>query len=94
MRYPEDQFNAGHIPADLLGQLPPGTDPARVVIVRAAPRNYTGPILLALTITGGIALIVLMIAVTLHVFAAAAVAVLSATGGVGLTLKRSSHRSK
>ncbi|MFJ2646584.1 hypothetical protein ACIO1C_07650 [Streptomyces sp. NPDC087420] len=94
MRYPEDQFNAGHIPADLLGQLPPGTDPKQIVIVRAAPRNYTGPILLTVTITGGIALIILMIALILHVAAAATVAVLSATGGVGLTLKRSSHRSK
>ncbi|MGW4228939.1 hypothetical protein ACWEF9_06565 [Streptomyces sp. NPDC004980] len=94
MRYPEDQFNAGHIPAHLLGQLPPGTDPKQIVIVRAAPRNYTGPIVLAITITGGIALIILMIAVTLHVAAAATVAVLSATGGVGLTLKRSSHRNK
>ncbi|MFD9500745.1 hypothetical protein [Streptomyces sp. NPDC060035] len=94
MRYPEDQFNAGHIPSDLLAQLPPGTDARQIVIVRPAPRNYTGPILLAITITGGIALIVLMIAVTLHVVAAATVAVLSATGGVGLTLKRSSHRSK
>ncbi|WP_405713605.1 MULTISPECIES: hypothetical protein [unclassified Streptomyces] len=93
MRYPEDQFNAGHIPADLLGQLPPGTDPKQIVIVRASPRNYTGPILLAITITGGIALIILMIAVTLHVAAAATVAVLSATGGLGLTLKRP-HRSK
>ncbi|MGP3636292.1 hypothetical protein ACTU45_23535 [Streptomyces sp. 24-1644] len=94
MRYPEDQFNAGHIPADLLGQLPPGTDPKQIVIVRAAPRNYMGPILLAITITGGIALIILMIAVTLHVAAAATVAVLSATGGLGLTLKRPQHRSK
>ncbi|MFD5780790.1 hypothetical protein [Streptomyces sp. NPDC126933] len=93
MRYPEDQLNAGHIPADLLAQLPPGTDPKQIVIVQAAPRNYTGPILLTVTITGGIALIVLMIAVTLHVAAAATVTVLSATGGVGLTLKRP-HRSK
>ncbi|WKV79564.1 hypothetical protein HBB06_16170 [Streptomyces sp. SNU607] len=94
MRYPEDQLNAGHLPADLLGQLPPGTDARRIVIVRPTPRNYTGPILLTITAAGGIALIILMIAVTLHVFAAATVAVLSATGGVGLTLKRSSHRSK
>ncbi|MFJ8392057.1 hypothetical protein OG384_11295 [Streptomyces sp. NBC_01324] len=94
MRYPEDQFNAGHIPADLLGQLPAGTDPKQIVIVRTAPRNYTGPILLALATTGGIALIILMIAVTIHVFAAATVAVLSASGGLGLTLKRSSHHSK
>ncbi|MGW2058327.1 hypothetical protein ACWCOZ_31200 [Streptomyces sp. NPDC001840] len=94
MRYPEDQLNAGHIPADLVAQLPPGTDPSRIVIVRAAPRSYTGPILLTLTITGGIALIVVMIAVTLHVAAAATVAVLSATGGVGVALKRPQHRSK
>ncbi|MFE5239934.1 MULTISPECIES: hypothetical protein [unclassified Streptomyces] len=94
MRHPEEQLNAGHIPADLLAQLPAGTDPARVVIVRAAPRNYTGPILLALTVTGGLTLLVVMIAVTLHVAAAAAVAVLSATGSVGLTLKRPPHRSK
>ncbi|MGW2512382.1 hypothetical protein ACWC0A_23945 [Streptomyces scopuliridis] len=94
MRYPEDQLNAGHIPADLLGQLPPGTDPARIVIVQAAPRSYTGPILLTLTITGGVVLIIVMIAVTLHIAAAGAVAVLSATGGVGLTLKRSKSRSK
>ncbi|MEV6423363.1 hypothetical protein ACIQAD_09955 [Streptomyces sp. NPDC088551] len=94
MRYPEDQLNAGHIPADLLGQLPPGTDPARIVIVQAAPRSYTGPILLTLTITGGLVLVIVMIAVTLHIAAAGAVAVLSATGGVGLTLKRSKPRSK
>ncbi|HEY9332728.1 MAG TPA: hypothetical protein VIS09_31540 [Streptomyces sp.] len=91
MRYPEDQYNAGHIPADLLRQLPHGTDPKQIVIVRAAPRNYTGPVVLAITITGGIALIILMIAVTLHFAAAAAVAVLSATGGVSLTIKRSTR---
>ncbi|MFE3598995.1 hypothetical protein [Streptomyces sp. NPDC059142] len=94
MRYPEDQRRAGHIPADLLAQLPPGTDPNRIVIVQAAPRSYTGPILLALTVSGGIALIVLMIAVTVHVAAVASVAVLSATGGIGLTLKRPKPRSK
>ncbi|MET8603239.1 hypothetical protein ACH4MN_34845 [Streptomyces anulatus] len=94
MRYPEDQFNAGHLPADLVAQLPPGTDARRIVIVRPTPRSYAGPILLTITITGGIALIILMIAITLHVAAAATVAVLSATGGVGLTLKRSSHRNK
>ncbi|MEU9745261.1 hypothetical protein [Streptomyces niveus] len=91
MRHPEDQFNAGHIPADLL---PPGADPSRIVIVRQAPRSYTGPILLTLTITGGVALVVLMIAVTIHVAAVASLAVLSATGGIGVALKRPTHRSK
>lgn len=92
MRGPEDQFAAGHIPADVMRRLPPGTDPRRVVIVRTAPRSYTGPILLAITISGGVALVVLMIAVTLHVASVAAVAVLSASGGVGLTLARTKNR--
>ncbi|MER6915242.1 hypothetical protein ABT354_26510 [Streptomyces sp. NPDC000594] len=92
MAQPENQINAGHIPAYLLRQLPPGTDPRRVVIVQAAPRSYAGPILLTLAITGGVALVVLMIAVTLHVASLAAVAVLSATGGIGLTVNRSRKR--
>lgn len=93
MHLPDEQFRAGHIPADLYRQMPPGTDLRKVVIIQEAPRNYTGPILLTITITGGIALIVVMIAITLHIAAAATVAVLSATGGIGLTLKRP-HRSK
>ncbi|MEU5975213.1 hypothetical protein [Streptomyces sp. NPDC047315] len=92
MHGPEDQYAAGHIPTDVLRQLPPGTDPRHVVIVRTAPRSYTGPILLTVALASGAALIVLMIAVTLHVASVAAVAVLSATGGIGLTIKRSKGR--
>ncbi|MEO3973917.1 hypothetical protein [Streptomyces sp. CAU 1734] len=92
MHRPDEQIAAGHIPADLLRHLPPGTDPHRIVIVQAPPRSYTGPILLTITLAGGVALVVLMIAITLHVASAAAVAVLSATGGVGLTLTLRKHR--
>lgn len=88
MRGPEDQYAAGHIPADLLRQLPPDTDPRHVVIVRTAPRSYTGPILLTVALAGGLTLVILMITVTLHIASVAAVAVLSASGGIGLTLAR------
>ncbi|MFI6695933.1 hypothetical protein ACIBLA_30135 [Streptomyces sp. NPDC050433] len=94
MHLPDEQFRAGHIPADLYRQMPPGTDLRKVVIIQEAPRSYAGPILLTLTITGGVALVVLMIAVTIHVAAVASLAVLSATGGIGLALKSPTRRSK
>lgn len=94
MRQPDAQLRAGHIPADLYRQIPPGTDPRNVVIVQAAPRSYTGPIVLTIAVAGGVALVIFMIGVTLHIAAAGAVAVLSATGGVGLTLKRPKTCSK
>ncbi|MFE9338595.1 hypothetical protein [Streptomyces sp. NPDC007063] len=88
MRLPDEQLRAGHIPADLYRQIPSGTHAGTVVIVQEAPRNYRGPILLTLVLTGGATLVILMIALTLHIAAAGAVAVLSATGGIGVTLKR------
>ncbi|MFF3320759.1 hypothetical protein [Streptomyces sp. NPDC002889] len=48
---PDAQLRSGHIPADLI---PPGTDPRQVVIVHAAPRSWTGPVLLVLIATFGL----------------------------------------
>lgn len=94
MRSPEDQLRAGHIPADLARQMPPGTDLRKVVIVQEAPRTYTGPILLTITIVLGTAVVLLVIAFAVQIIAASVVAVLSATCGVGVTLNRATKRAK
>ncbi|KAB2973270.1 hypothetical protein F8R89_15300 [Streptomyces sp. SS1-1] len=98
MQLPEDQIRAGHIPADLYRQLPPGTDVRSVVIVQQAPRSYTGPIVLTLVVLTGSVAVLLVIAFVVQVIAGAAVAVLSATGGLSYTInhtaKRKNLRSK
>ncbi|MGW3314110.1 hypothetical protein [Streptomyces fungicidicus] len=90
MQLPEDQIRAGHIPADLYRQIPPGTDMRRVVIVQEAPRSYTGPIVLTLLVVAGSVAVLLVIAFVAQVIAGAAVAVLSATGGLTYTINRAS----
>ncbi|MEU2606241.1 hypothetical protein [Streptomyces albus] len=93
MHLPEEQLRAGHIPADLYRQIPPGTDLRKVVIVQEAPRSYRGPILLTLTITAGTVVVLLVAAFVAQIIAASVVAVLSASGGIGYTLNRA-HKSK
>ncbi|MGW4924414.1 hypothetical protein [Streptomyces parvulus] len=92
MQLPEDQIRAGHIPADLYRQIPPGTDLRRVVIVQQAPRSYTGPIVLTLVIVTGSVAVLLVVAFLVQVIAGAAVGVLSATGGLTYTINRTSKR--
>jgi hypothetical protein len=94
MQLPEDQLRAGHIPADLYQQIPPGTDMRRVVIVQQAPRSYTGPIVLTLVVTAGSVAVLLVIAFVTQVIAASLVSVLSATCGVSYTLSRRSKTRK
>lgn len=94
MQLPEDQLRAGHIPADLYRQIPPGTDVRRVVIVQQAPRSYKGPIVLTLVIAAGSVAVLLVIAFLVQVVAGAAVAVLSATGGLSYTINRTSKKRK
>jgi hypothetical protein len=94
MQLPEDQIRAGHIPADLYRQFPPGTDLRRVVIVQEAPRSYTGPIVLTLVVVAGAVAVLLVIAFVVQVVAGAAVAVLSATGGLSYAINRTSKTRK
>ncbi|MDT0436915.1 MULTISPECIES: hypothetical protein [Streptomyces] len=94
MQLPEDQIRAGHIPADLYHRLPPGTDLHKVVIVQQAPRSYTGPIVLTLVIAAGSVAVLLVIAFVVHTIAAAAVSVLSATGGLSYTINRATKTRK
>ncbi|GAA2541464.1 MULTISPECIES: hypothetical protein [Streptomyces] len=94
MQLPEDQLRAGHIPADLYRRLPPGTDVRRVVIVQEAPRSYTGPIVLTLVVVSGSIAVLLVIAFVAQVVAGAAVAILSATGGLTYTINRTSKTRK
>ncbi|MFJ8336802.1 hypothetical protein [Streptomyces sp. NPDC094437] len=88
MQLPEDQFRAGHIPADLYRQIPPGADLRKVVIVQEAPRSYKGPIVLTLLIIAGSIAVLLVLAFVAQVVAGAAVSVLSATGGLSYTINR------
>jgi hypothetical protein len=88
MQLPEDQIRAGHIPADLYRQIPPGTDTRKVVIVQEAPRSYKGPIVLTLLIIAGSVAVLLVIAFVVQVIASAALAVLSATCGLSYTINR------
>ncbi|MCX5049537.1 hypothetical protein [Streptomyces sp. NBC_00474] len=92
MQSPEDQLRAGHIPADLYRRLPPGTDVHKVVIVQEAPRSYTGPIVLTLVVTAGAVTVLLVLAFVVQVVAAAAVAVISASGGLSYTINRSKRK--
>ncbi|MGW2129010.1 hypothetical protein [Streptomyces coelicoflavus] len=94
MQLPEDQIRAGHIPADLYRQIPPGTDLRRIVIVQQAPRSYKGPIVLTLVVLTGSVALLLVIAFLVQVVAGAAVAVLSATGGLTYTINRTSKTRK
>ncbi|WP_314409713.1 hypothetical protein [Streptomyces sp. DSM 40484] len=94
MQLPEDQLRAGHIPADLYRQIPPGTDVRKVVIVQQAPRSYKGPIVLTLVIAAGSVAVLLVIAFVVQVIAGAAVAILSATGGLGYTINRTNRYRK
>lgn len=89
MQLPEDQWRAGHIPADVYRQIPHGTDLRKVVIVQEAPRSYKGPIVLTLVIVGGSIAVLLVIAFVVQVIAGAAIAVLSASGGLSYTINRS-----
>lgn len=90
MRLPEDQLRAGHIPADLYRQIPPGTDLHSVVIVQEAPRSYKGPIALTLVVTIGAVTVLVVLAFVVKVIAAAAVAVISASGGISYAINRNS----
>ncbi|MFC8738125.1 hypothetical protein [Streptomyces sp. NPDC057176] len=92
MQLPEDQIRAGHIPADLYRQIPPGTDMRRVVIVQEAPRSYKGPIVLTLVVLTGSVAVLLVIAFVVQVVAGAAIGVLSATGGLSYTINRTTKR--
>ncbi|MFL9659073.1 hypothetical protein ACJ7VE_35800 [Streptomyces sp. PB17] len=92
MQLPEDQIRAGHIPADLYRQIPPGTDMRRVVIVQEAPRSYKGPIVLTLVVITGSVALLLVIAFVVQVVAGAAIGVLSATGGLSYTINRTTKR--
>lgn len=92
MQLPEDQWRAGHIPTDVYRQIPPGTDLRKVVIVQEAPRSYKGPIVLTLVIVAGSIAVLLVIAFVVQVIAAAAVAVISASGGISYTISRSKDK--
>ncbi|MFD3617122.1 hypothetical protein ACFWWT_18150 [Streptomyces sp. NPDC058676] len=94
MQIPEDQLRAGHIPTELYQQIPHGTDVRKVVIVQEAPRSYTGPIVLAVVIAAGSVAVLLVIAFVAQIVAASAVAVLSATGGLGYTINRTSKKKR
>jgi hypothetical protein len=89
MQLPSDQLRAGHIPADVYRQIPPGSSVHKVVIVQEAPRSYTGPIVLALVVIGGSIAVLFVIAYVAQIVAGAAVSVLSATGGLSYTINRS-----
>jgi len=94
MQLPEDQIRAGHIPADLYRQIPPGTDLRRIVIVQEAPKSYTGPIVWTVVIIAGSIGLLLVIAYVAQVIAAAAVSILSATGGLSYTINRASKKKR
>ncbi|MBV7697592.1 hypothetical protein [Streptomyces sp. TRM70350] len=94
MRLPDEQLRAGHIPADIYRQIPPGTDLRQVLIVQEAPRSYTGPIVLTLLVITGSIAVLLVIAFVTQIVAASIVSVLSATCGVSYTISRTSKRKK
>ncbi|MFI0814072.1 hypothetical protein ACH4TX_27915 [Streptomyces sp. NPDC021098] len=89
MRHPDAQLRAGHIPSHLV---PPGTDPRNVVVVQAPPRSYAGPILLTITITGGLVLVLIVAAITFQMAAAAAAAAVPTIGGAGITVRLAKTR--
>ncbi|WP_406157455.1 hypothetical protein [Streptomyces canus] len=92
MQFPEDQFRAGHIPSEIYQRIPPGSDLRKVVIVQEAPRSYTGPIVLTLVVATSAVVVLLVIAFVVQIVAGAAVAVLSATGGLSYTINRAKKR--
>ncbi|MFJ4786022.1 hypothetical protein [Streptomyces sp. NPDC088794] len=92
MQLPEDQWRAGHIPAEVYRQLPTGSDLHKIVIVREAPRSYKGPIAMTLLIIVGSIAVLLVIAFVVQIIAGAAVSILSATGGLSYTINRSKNR--
>ncbi|WP_328507204.1 hypothetical protein [Streptomyces sp. NBC_00391] len=92
MRLPDEQRRAGHIPAHVYRQIPPGTDVRRIVIVQEAPRSYKGPIVLTLAITTGSVVVLLVIAYVVPIIAASLVSVLSATCGITYTISRTAKR--
>ncbi|WP_327392956.1 MULTISPECIES: hypothetical protein [unclassified Streptomyces] len=94
MHLPDEQLRAGHIPTELYRQIPPGTDPRKVVIVQEAPRSYKGPILLTLTITAGSVVVLLVVAFVVQIVAASIVAVLSASCGLSYTFSRAAKSKK
>lgn len=94
MQLPEDQLRAGHIPAELYRQIPPGTDVRKVVIVQEAPRSYKGPIIMTLLITAGSVVVLLVLAFVVQVIAASIVTVLSATCGITYTINRASKHKE
>ncbi len=94
MQLPDDQLRAGHIPAEIYRQIPHGTDVRKVVIVQQAPRSYKGPIVLTLVIASASIAVLLVIAFVAQVVAGAAVAVLSATGGLSYTINRTSKNKR
>ncbi|MCO8301666.1 hypothetical protein [Streptomyces sp. RKCA744] len=89
MRHPDAQLRAGHRPAHLI---PPGADPRNVVVVQAPARSYTGPILLTITITGGIVIVIIVAAITFQMAMAAAAAAVPTVGGAGVTIKLAKTR--
>lgn len=94
MHLPDEQFRAGHIPAELYRQIPPGTDMTKVVLVQQAPRSYTGPIVLTLVITTGAVTVLLVLALVVQIIAASIIAVLSATCGLGYSINRAGKRGR
>jgi hypothetical protein len=94
MRAPDAQLRAGHIPAHLI---PDGTDPRTVVVVhhQAAPRDWTGPVLLALIAAGGSVGVVMTLCLLLQVAADTATAVAAAVpAGVGLSVSLKTRKGK
>lgn len=94
MRTPDAQLRAGHIPAHLI---PDGTDPRTVVVVhhQAAPRDWTGPILLALVAAGGSVGVVLTLCLLLQTAATTATALAAAApAGVGLSISLKARKGK
>jgi len=94
MELPQDQFRAGHIPAELYQQIPHGTDVRKVVIVQEAPRSYKGPLLLTLAITAGTVVVLLVIAFVVQIIAASIIAVLSASCGLSYTFSSKGKRKE
>lgn len=81
---PTAQAAAGHIPADLYRQLPPGTDARQVVIVQQAPRNYTGPVVLTLVASLGSGFVIYLLMLLIQTTADAAAQIATAAGTVGV----------
>lgn len=85
---PDAQLRAGHRPADLI---PPGADPRSVVVVQQMPRSSLGTVVIVLSTAAGTALVIVMIALTIHV-TAGLLAAIPSIGVGGLTLKLAGGR--